>query len=278
MQNFDIIGSLRKLADSRTPIIGVCAGVGLTAKCSEKGGADLIFLNNSGKFRMSGRSTLLAKFSFDDANATTENMVNECLPVLKNVPVIAGVFAQDPFRNISLILQRLKTLGVTGIQNSPTLGMMKPAMAKNLEAGMMGISMEYKLIRKAHEMGFITAPLVYNAEHLQGFIDAGADIIVATAGITVGADDGVPMPMLDESIAAISDIAKEAKSLKPDVIVLAHGGALSDPESVQKAFDDIAELDGFVGGSAIERIPVEKAIHKIIHDFKEAGIESGGVI
>ena len=173
-----IVEKLRTEVHAGRPVVGVSAGVGLTAKCAEKGGADLIFLHNAGRFRMSGRSTLLAKFSFGNANDVTEEMVCECLPVLQSAPVVAGVFAQDPFKNVDLILERLQKLGVAGIQNSPTLGMMKPAMAKNLEAGMMGLSMEYELIRKAHDMGFFTAPIVHSAEQVQPFLDAGADVIV----------------------------------------------------------------------------------------------------
>ena len=256
------------------PVIGVSAGVGLTAKCAEKGGADLIFVNNAGRFRMSGRSTLLAKFSFGNANDASEEMVCECLPVLQSAPVIAGVFAQDPFKNVDLILERLQKLGVSGIQNSPSLGMMKPAMAKNLEAGNMGISMEYELIRKAHAMGFFTAPLVHSPTQIEPFAAAGADLFVVTAGITVGEEDGVPMPSIDENIALFREAAKEAKRLNADAIVLAHGGALNSPEAVQRVFDAVPELAGFVGGSAVERIPVEKAIRKTIQGFKEAGAEN----
>ena len=268
-----IVEKLRAEVHAGRPVVGVSAGVGLTAKCAEKGGADLIFLHNAGRFRMSGRSTLLAKFSFGNANDVTEEMVCECLPVLQSAPVVAGVFAQDPFKNVDLILKRLQKLGVAGIQNSPTLGMMKPAMAKNLEAGMRGLSMEYELIRKAHDMGFFTAPIVHSAEQVQPFLDAGADVIVATAGITVGEEDGVPMPSLEENIALFRAVAQEAKRRKADILVLAHGGALNGPAAVQAAFDAVPELDGFVGGSAVERIPVEKAIRKTIQGFKEAGAE-----
>ncbi len=273
MNREDILARLHAEIEQGIPVIGVCAGVGLTAKCSEKGGADLIFINNAGRFRMSGRSTLLAKFSFGNANAVTEEMVCECLPVLHSVPAVAGVFAQDPFKNTDLILERLKKLGVSGIQNSPTLGMMKPSMAKNLEVGMMGLSMEFELIRKAHSMGFFTAPIVHSPEQVKPFIDAGADVIVATAGITIGADDGVPIPSLSENINLFSSIAKVAKAIRPEIIVLAHGGALATPALVQEVLYSVPELDGFVGGSAVERIPVEKAIRKIITDFKEAGAE-----
>lgn len=266
-----ILAALRGQTEQGIPVIGVSAGVGLTAKCAEKGGADLIFINNAGRFRMSGRSTLLAKFSFGDANAVTEEMVRECLPVLRGVPTVAGVFAQDPFKNMDMVLEHLKRLGVDGIQNSPTLGMMKPAMAKNLEAGMMGLSMEYDLIRRAHDMGFFTAPIVHSTEQVDAFIAAGADLIVATAGITVGPEDGAPVPSLADNIRLFTRIAGRARELKPEILVLAHGGALSGPDAVQQALTAVPALDGFVGGSAVERIPVEKAIRKIITDFKEAG-------
>lgn len=277
MERTEILARLRAQTEQAVPVVGVCAGVGLTAKCSEKGGADLIFINNAGRFRMAGRSTLLAKFSFGDANAVTEQMVYECLPVIRETPAIAGVFAQDPFKNTELILERLRRLGVSGIQNSPSLGMMRPAMAKNLEAGLMGMSMEFELIRKAHGMGFLTAPLVYSPEHVGSFIEAGADILVVTAGVTVGRDDGVPFPSAEDNFRLFSQIAQAAKTAKPDIFVLAHGGVLADPETVQRAFDTVPELDGFVGGSAVERIPVESAIRDTIRAFKKVGCEEDAV-
>ncbi len=271
MSREGILAALRKELKKGFPIIGVNAGVGLTAKCSAKAGADLVFINNAGRFRTSGRSTLLAKFSFGNANDVTNTMCAEILPVIGETPAIVGVFAQDPFKDISLILEHLQRLGVAGIQNSPTLGMMSPAMAKNLEAGMLGFSKEVKLIKDAHEMGFLTAPIAHKPEQAVQFVEAGADIIVATVGITIGEEDGVPVPSLKENINTIREIAVATKEANKEVLVLCHGGALSTPEKVQKVFDAIPEVDGFSGGSAIERIPVEKAIAKIIREFKEVG-------
>lgn len=262
---------LRKQLAGKSPIIGVSAGSGLTAKCAEKGGADLIFVNHAGHFRMAGRSTLLSRFSFGNANDTMLQMAGEVLPVLREVPAIAGVFAQDPFRNIDMLLEHLMKLGFSGIQNSPTLGMMKPAMASNMEAGMLGFSMEVDMIRKAHEMGFFTAPIAHRPEQAEQFAAVHADLIVATVGITVGAEDGAPVPDLDRNIQTLASIASAAKAANPDILVLAHGGALSAPDTVQKALDAVWQLDGFVGGSAVERIPVEKAINRIIDGFKRAG-------
>ena len=271
MNREDILTVLREELKKGSPIIGVNAGVGLTAKCAAKAGADLIFINNAGKFRTSGRSTLLAKFSFGNANDITSTMCGEILPVIGQTPAIVGVFAQDPFKDISLILENLQKIGVAGIQNSPTLGMMSPAMAKNLEAGMLGFSKEVKLIKDAHEMGFLTAPIAHKPEQAVQFVEAGADIIVATVGITIGKEDGAPIPSLEENISTIREIAVATKKARKEVLVLCHGGALSTPENVQKVFDSISEVDGFSGGSAIERIPVEKAIAKIIREFKEVG-------
>lgn len=267
----EIKGKLRQQLDAGSPVLGVSAGIGLTAKCAAKAGADLIFINNAGRFRTAGRSTLLAKFSFGNANETTLQMVGEILPVIGRTPAVAGVFAQDPFRSIDLLLEQLQRLGVAGIQNSPTLGMMKPAMAKNLEAGMLGFSKEVALIEKAHHMGFLTAPLAHQPDQAEAFAAAGADIIVVTVGITIGEEDPARTPDLRENIEAIAAMTEAAKRGHPELLVLCHGGALSTPQAVQCALDTVPGLDGFVGGSAVERIPVEKAIAKIIHDFKQAG-------
>lgn len=271
MNREEIKNQLKRQLSAQAPIIGVSAGSGLTAKCAQKGGADLIFVNHAGYFRMAGRSTLLSKFSFGNANDTMLKMAGEVLPVLHQVPAIAGVFAQDPFRNMDILLENVKKLGFSGVQNSPTLGMMKPAMANNMEAGMLGFFMEIDMIRKAHDMGFFTAPIVHRPEQAEQFVAVHADLIVATVGITVGEEDGVPVPDLDDNIRAVASITSAAKAADPDVFVLAHGGALSTPEAVQKALDAIPQLDGFVGGSAIERIPVEKAIYRIVDGFKHAG-------
>lgn len=263
--------ALRRQLQAGSPVLGVSAGIGLTAKCAAKAGADLIFINNAGRFRTAGRSTLLSKFSFGNANETMLQMVGEILPVIGDTPAIAGVFAQDPFRSIDLLLEQLQRLGVAGIQNSPTLGMMKPAMAKNLEAGMLGFSKEIEMIGKAHRMGFFTAPMIHQPEQAEAFAAAGADLIVATVGVTIGADDPAQTPDLDENIASIRAMTEAAKGANPELLVLCHGGALSTPEAVQCALDAIPALDGFVGGSAVERIPVEQAIARIIRDFKQAG-------
>ena len=270
MNRTEIITALRRQLESGSPVIGVCAGIGLTAKCAEKAGVDLVFVNNAGRFRASGRSTLLSKFSFGNANETMLQMAGEILPVIDRTPAIAGVFAQDPFRDIELLLEHLQRLGFAGIQNSPSLGMMKPAMAKNLEAGMLGFSKEVAMIAKAHEMGFLTAPLAHQPEQAAQFAAVGADIVVATVGITVGEEDPAPTPDLEQNIRDLEAMAQAAKETSPNALVLCHGGALSSPEAVQRVLDAVPAIDGFVGGSAIERIPVEKAIARIIHEFKNA--------
>lgn len=271
----DILSGLRERLAQGQPVFGVCAGIGLTAKCAELAGADLIFVNNSGRFRMAGRSGLLSKFSFGDANATTVEMAGEILPVLSRTPAVAGVFAQDPFKRMDMVLENLKRWGFAGVQNSPGMGMMKPAMAKNLEAGGLGFSKEVELVRMAREMDLLTAPFCYDGDQAKRFAQAGADILVLNLGLTVWQADAGPKPDLEESIDRLREMIAPAKDVNPDVLILCHGGPLADPQTVQRVYDEIAEMDGYLGGSSVERIPVEQAIVRVIHEFQAIEQEAG---
>ena len=269
----EVLCALRAgLAEGR-PILGVCAGIGLTAKCAERAGADLIFVNNTGRFRMSGRNGLLAKFSFGDANAVTEEMGTEILPVLAHTPAVGGVFAQDPFKRMDMVLENLKRWGFAGVQNSPGMGMMRPAMAKNLEAGGLGCSKEIELVETARSMDLLTAPFCYDAEQALRLAQAGADILLLNLGLTAGNDDGVEVPPLGACIEEMRAILAPAKDARPDVLIMCHGGPLATPEDVQRVYDAIPEMDGYLGGSSIERIPVERAIINVIRDFKQIAVE-----
>lgn len=272
----DILAGLRQRLAQGQPVFGVCAGIGLTAKCAELAGADLIFVNNSGRFRMAGRSGLLSKFSFGDANAVTVEMAGEILPVLSHTPAIAGVFAQDPFKRMDMVLENLKRWGFAGVQNSPGMGMMKPAMAKNLEAGGLGFSKEVELVRMARAMDLLTAPFCYDGNQAQRFAQAGADMLVLNLGLTVGLSDAGPRQELKESIDQLRAMLAPAKEANPDVLILCHGGPLADPQTVQQVYDEIPEMDGYLGGSSVERIPVEQAIIDVIHKFQTIEEEEAG--
>jgi predicted TIM-barrel enzyme len=263
-----ILQSLRTGLQEGKPILGVCAGIGLTAKCAEKAGVDLIFVNNTGRFRMAGRNGIIAKFSFGDANAVTVEMAGEILPVLKKTPAIAGVFAQDPFKRMDMVLEDLKRWGFSGVQNSPGMGMMKPAMAKNLEAGGIGFSKELELVERAGAMGLLTAPFCYDADQAERFARAGADILLINLGITAAKDDLISAMPLEECIEKMKRMIAPAKAVKPELLIMCHGGPLSTIEEVQRVYDAIPEMDGYLGGSSIERIPVERAIVETIHQFK----------
>lgn len=264
----EILLDLRARLAQGHPVFGVCAGIGLTAKCAELAGADLIFVNNSGRFRMAGRSGLLSKFAFGDANAVTVEMAGEILPVLSRTPAIAGVFAQDPFKRMDMVLENLIRWGFAGVQNSPGMGMMKPAMAKNLEAGGLGFSKEVELVRMARSMDLLTAPFCYDGDQARRFAQAGADILVLNIGLPVGQADACSRPDLTASIQQLRAMIAPAKDVAPDVLILCHGGPLSDPQTVQQVYDEIPEMDGYLGGSSVERIPVEQAIVDVIHSFQ----------
>lgn len=250
-------------------LVGVGAGTGITAKSSEAGGADILIIYNSGRYRMAGRGSLAGLLSYGDANQIVVEMGAEVLPVVKETPVLAGVCGTDPFRVMDIYLQQLKDQGFSGVQNFPTVGLIDGVFRQNLEETGMGYGLEVDMIRKAHELDMLTCPYVFDAEQSAAMAEAGADIIVAHMGLTSKGTIGAKTVLsLDDCIPRIKDIIKAAKDVNPDVMVICHGGPIAEPKDAQYIISNIPELDGFFGASSIERFAAERGIKAQTEDFK----------
>ncbi|KAL1867065.1 hypothetical protein Daus18300_006464 [Diaporthe australafricana] len=245
-------------------IVGAGAGIGLSAKFVEQGGGDLIIIYNSGRFRMAGRGSLAGLMPYGNANDA-----NEVLPVVKHTPVIAGVCGTDPFRNMPAFLKQLKDLGFAGVQNFPTVGLIDGQFRANLEETGMSYDQEVDMIRLAREMDMLTTPYVFNVDESKKMAEAGADILVAHMGLTssgsIGASSG---KTLDECVQLIQEIRDAAAKIKPDVIVLCHGGPIAAPDDAKYVLERMKGVHGFYGASSMERLPVEEAITNITKSFK----------
>lgn len=250
-------------------LVGVGAGTGITAKSSEAGGADILIIYNSGRYRMAGRGSLAGLLSYGDANQIVVEMGAEVLPVVKETPVLAGVCGTDPFRVMDIYLQQLKDQGFSGVQNFPTVGLIDGVFRQNLEETGMGYGLEVDMIRKAHELDMLTCPYVFDAEQSAAMSEAGADIIVAHMGLTSKGTIGAKTVLsLDDCIPRIKDIIKAARDVNPDVMVICHGGPIAEPKDAQYIISNIPELDGFFGASSIERFAAERGIKAQTEDFK----------
>lgn len=250
-------------------LVGVGAGTGITAKSSEAGGADILIIYNSGRYRMAGRGSLAGLLSYGDANQIVVEMGAEVLPVVKETPVLAGVCGTDPFRVMDIYLQQLKDQGFSGVQNFPTVGLIDGVFRQNLEETGMGYGLEVDMIRKAHELDMLTCPYVFDAEQSAAMAEAGADIIVAHMGLTSKGTIGAKTVLsLDDCIPRVKDIIKAARDVNPDVMVICHGGPIAEPKDAQYIISNIPELDGFFGASSIERFAAERGIKAQTEDFK----------
>lgn len=258
-----ILARLREKVARGQPIIGGGAGTGISAKFEEAGGIDLIVIYNSGRFRMAGHGSLAGLLPFGDANAIVLEMAREVLPVVKSTPVLAGVCGTDPMRLMGPFLRTLKDMGFAGIQNFPTVGLIDGLFRVNLEETGFGYYREVELIRLAHEMHFLTTPYVFDEEQARQMTEAGADILVAHMGLTTKGSIGAKTAKtLDECVEAIRRIAWAAREIRPDVLVLCHGGPIAEPEDVAYIFERCPEVDGFYGASSMERLPTERAIRE----------------
>lgn len=264
-----ILQALNHQISQGIPIIGAGAGTGISAKFEEAGGVDLIVIYNSGRFRMAGRGSLAGLLPFADANAVVLEMANEVLPVVKNVPVLAGVCGTDPFRRMNYFLKQLEAIGFCGVQNFPTVGLFDGNFRKNLEETGMGYGLEIEMIGKAHKMGFLTTPYAFNEDESVGMAKAGADIIVAHMGLTTSGSIGATTAVsLDESVLRVQAIADAAHKIRPDVIVLCHGGPISGPKEAEFILKRTKGVHGFYGASSMERLPVEQAITSTVQQYK----------
>ncbi|MEQ4922805.1 phosphoenolpyruvate hydrolase family protein [Proteus hauseri] len=251
------------------PIIGGGAGTGLSAKCEEAGGIDLIVIYNSGRYRMAGRGSLAGLLAYGNANEIVMDMAKEVLPVVKHTPVLAGVNGTDPFCNFDKFLDDVKAIGFAGVQNFPTVGLIDGNFRANLEETGMGYGLEVEMIRKAHEKGLLTTPYVFSREDAIAMAKAGADIIVPHMGLTTGGNIGAETALtLADCVPLINDWAKAAKAVRSDVIVLCHGGPIATPEDAQYILDNCPDCHGFYGASSMERLPTEVALTATTKEFK----------
>jgi predicted TIM-barrel enzyme len=255
------------------PIVGGGAGTGISAKCEEAGGIDLIIIYNSGRYRMAGRGSLSGMLPFGNANQIVKEMAYEVLTAVKHTPVLAGVCATDPFMLRDHFLKELKDMGFAGIQNFPTVGLIDGLMRENLEETGMSYSLEVECVAAARNMELLTTPYAFNVEEAKQMTHAGADIVVAHMGLTTkGAIGAKTAKSLETSALEVRAIAEACKSIRPDVLVLCHGGPIAMPEDAQFILDRVKVVDGFYGASSMERLPVEEAIANQTRAFKQMKI------
>jgi predicted TIM-barrel enzyme len=265
----DILKRFREMARRGEPIVGGGAGTGLSAKCEEAGGIDLIVIYNSGRYRMAGRGSLAGLMAYGNANEIVLDMAKEVLPVVKKTPVLAGVNGTDPFLLVDSFLKNLGELGFSGIQNFPTVGLFDGTIRAQLEETGMGYGLEVDVIRKAHEVDLLTTPYVFSEQNAKDMAKAGADIVVCHLGLTTGGAIGAHTAVkLSDCVPSIESWAKAARSVNPDVIVLCHGGPIATPEDAQFILKNAKGCNGFYGASSMERLPTEVALTETTRKFK----------
>nr|WP_273033184.1 phosphoenolpyruvate hydrolase family protein [Pseudaminobacter soli] len=268
-----ILEKFGKMIEDGVPIIGGGAGTGLSAKSEEAGGIDLIVIYNSGRYRMAGRGSAAGLLAYGNANEIVKEMAVEVLPVVKHTPVLAGVNGTDPFVIMPRFLAELKEMGFSGVQNFPTIGLFDGRMRQSFEETGMGFGLEVDMIAAAHELDLLTTPYVFNPDEARAMAEAGADIIVAHMGVTTGGTIGATSAKcLDDCVSEIEAIARAARSVRKDVILLCHGGPISMPEDAGYVLERVKGLHGFYGASSMERLPAEAAIAKQTADFKSLAI------
>jgi predicted TIM-barrel enzyme len=263
-----ILNRLRAKVAAGQPIVGGGAGTGLSAKLSESGGIDLLVIYNSGRFRMAGRGSLAGMLPYGDANAIVMEMAREVLPVARKTPVLAGVCGTDPFRLMPVFLKQVQAEGFAGVQNFPTVGLFDGVMRVNLEETGMGFGLEVDMIRLAAEMGLLTTPYCFNPDEAAAMAGAGCDILIPHLGLTtkgmIGAQTAVDLPEGARRVQAMRDAAVR---IKPDLLVLCHGGPIAEPADAQYILDHTEGIVGFYGASSMERLPVEPAITGRVREF-----------
>jgi predicted TIM-barrel enzyme len=272
----EIVARLRGQVEAGRPIVGAGAGTGLSAKFAEAGGADLIIIYNSGRYRMAGRGSLAGMMPYGDANAIVMDMAREVLPVVRDTPVLAGVCGTDPFRLIPRFLEDVKAAGFSGVQNFPTVGLIDGTFRAGLEETGMGYGLEVEMIRRARELDLLTAPYVFTEDEARAMADAGADVLVPhmglTTGGTIGAHTGVT---LEEAVGRVQALRDAAAEVNPDILCLCHGGPIAEPDDAQHVLSQTTGVVGFFGASSMERLPTEVAMTENMRRFKSMSIEEG---
>jgi predicted TIM-barrel enzyme len=273
----EALALLREQIAQERAIIGAGAGTGLSAKSAEAGGADLIIVYNSGRYRMAGRGSLAGLMPYGDANAIVMEMAADVLTIVQRTPVVAGVCGTDPFRLMPVFLKQIREAGFTGVQNFPTVGLIDGVFRANLEETGMGYGLEVETIRTAGELGLLTAPYVFDSEQGRLMAGAGADIVVAHMGLTTGGTIGAETARtLDDCVGLVQEIRDAAASVRPDVIVLCLGGPIAQPDDAAYVLERTRGVAGFFGASSMERLPTEIAIAEHMRRFKQIRVASSG--
>jgi predicted TIM-barrel enzyme len=263
-----IVARLRAKVASGKPIVGGGAGTGISAKCEEAGGIDLIVIYNSGRFRMAGRGSLAGMMPYGNANQIVKEMAGEVLTAVKHAPVLAGVCGTDPFLLREPFLRELKAMGFAGVQNFPTVGLIDGLMRANLEETGMGYGLEVEMIAAAHDLDMLTTPYAFNPAEGRAMAKAGADIVVAHMGLTTGGSIGAhTAKTLDDSVRQVQAIADACKAERSDCLVLCHGGPIAEPADAQYVLERCRGVEGFYGASSMERLPAERAITEQVQHF-----------
>ena len=269
MNGQEALARLRRTVDEGGVIMGAGAGTGLSAKCAEAGGADLIIIYNSGRYRMAGRGSLAGCMPYGDANAIVMEMAGEVLPIVRETPVLAGVCGTDPFRLMPVFLEEIKRVGFSGVQNFPTVGLCDGQFRQNLEETGMGYGLEVDMIQAAGAAGLLTTPYVFDVDQARAMAAAGADVVVAHMGLTTKGAIGASTALtLEASVERVQAIRDAAVSVKSDIIVLCHGGPIAEPADAQYVIDHTVGVAGFFGASSMERLPTEIAITENMRRFK----------
>jgi predicted TIM-barrel enzyme len=268
----ELLARFREMIGKGEPIIGGGAGTGLSAKCEEAGGIDLIIIYNSGRYRMAGRGSLAGMMAYGNANDIVLDMAREVLPVVKETPVLAGVNGTDPFCLFDDFLDRLLALGFAGIQNFPTVGLFDGKMRANLEETGMGYRLEVDLIRLARQKNMLTTPYAFSVAEAVQMTKAGADILVCHMGLTTGGAIGAATAFtLDDSAKLINEMIAAARQIRDDIIVLCHGGPIAEPQDAEFILKHCPGCHGFYGASSMERLPVERSLIEQTRKFKAIG-------
>lgn len=269
MTRGEALARLRAQLAAGSPIIGAGAGTGLSAKCAEAGGADLIIIYNSGRYRMAGRGSLSGLMPYGDANAIVVDMAREVLPIVRETPVLAGVCGTDPFRVMDIFLDEIKRLGFSGVQNFPTVGLFDGTIRKGLEETGMGYGLEVDMIKAAHEKDMLTAPYVFEVGEAEAMARAGADVLVPHMGLTTGGTIGADTAKtLESCVPLIQGMHDAARRINPEIIVLCHGGPIAEPDDAAFILANTEGIVGFFGASSMERLPTEVAMTENMKRFK----------
>ena len=265
----EILARLRAQIAAGRPIIGGGAGIGLSAKCAELGGIDLIIIYNSGRFRMAGRGSLSGMMPYGDANQIVMDMAREVLPIVEHTPVLAGICGTDPFRVMKRFLLDVRDAGFSGVQNFPTVGLIDGQFRQNLEETGMGFDKEVEMIATASDLGLLTCPYVFTEHEAEAMAAAGADVLIPHMGLTTKGSIGAKTAMtLVEAVARVQSLCDAAKRVNPDILVLCHGGPISEPSDVRYVLQNTKGIVGFFGASSIERLPTEVAITNCVKELK----------